>query len=413
MFEFMKQKWKILAIVIGLLLLAGLSYFIIQMVFLLNPFPGSVRVDTIFIEKDEDFIEQDFPGSGTHQDPFRIENIQLGTYEYLHKERYKLIAIRNTTVHVLIQNCTFIGCEFGVYIDSVKEGFINIRNNTFIGREFQQFDQIFAGSISIKTTESENISITDNSFMGEIKPAIEIYKSSDLIISKNKIMINYKGAAVGSTNSSNIILDSNIITPDSSSPTRYCEGIYFMFSQNCSIENNIVREVSIYFRSCNNLELRNNTLVSEIEGFSLLSFFLAINVEITQNDFLGREHEGIVAESISNLTISNNTFDVGIRGLNLYDVQHTIIIYNSFYNSSDYAIWINVYSFNATIFHNNFFDNNLAGDSQCYNEDTESKWYNMVLSEGNYWNDLGSNLTYSIDGPAGSVDLYPLANPVI
>ncbi len=203
-----------------------------------------------------------------------------------------------------------------------------------------------------------------------------------------------------------------MIRPNSNSPTTYCLGINILFSQNCSIENNIVREVSIYFRSCNNLELRNNTLVSEIEGFTLLTFFLAINVEITQNDFLGSEHDGISAASTSNLTISNNTFDVGIRCLNLYDVQHTIIIYNSFYNSLDYAIWINVYSFNATIYHNNFFDNNLAGDSQCYNEDTESIWYNMVLSEGNYWNDLGSNSTYSIDGPAGSVDLYPLINPI-
>jgi len=412
MFEFKKQRWKILAIVVGLILLASLSFFTVQMVLLLTSNRGSARVDTINIEKDEDFIKCGFPGSGTFQDPFRIENIELGTYETILRERYKLIAIRNTTVHVLIQNCTFIGCEFGIYIDSVKEGFIDIRNNTFIGREFQQSDLIFDGSISIKTTESENISITDNSFMGEIKPAIEIYKSSNLIISKNKIMLNYGGVAVGFIDSSNIILDNNIVTPDSSSPTTYRGGFYFKSSQNCSIENNVIKDATLDFRSCNNLELRNNTLVSEIEEFTLLSFFLAINVEITLNDFLGSEHYGISADSISNLIISNNTFDVGTRGLKLYNVQNTIIIYNSFYNSSDYALWIDVDSSNATVYHNNFFYNNLAGDSQCYNEDTTSTWYNIVLSEGNYWSDIGSNSTYSIAGSAGSTDLYPLATPV-
>ena len=73
MFKSMKLKWKILTIVISLLILGGLSYSIVILVSLLNPFPGSVKVDTILIEKNQDLIEYDFPGLGTDQDPYRIE----------------------------------------------------------------------------------------------------------------------------------------------------------------------------------------------------------------------------------------------------------------------------------------------------------------------------------------------------
>ena len=213
--------------------------------------------------------------------------------------------------------------------------------------------------------------------------------------------------------SSNIVLDSNIITHDSNTPTTYREGIYFTYSQNCSFRNNLIRDAEFGFHGCTDLELRNNTLMSEIEEFTLLRFYEAINVELTQNVFLGSEHWGIGITSISNLIIYNNTFDVGVRGLSLYNVQYTLISYNSFYNSSGYAIWIDADSSYTTVYHNNFFYNNLDGASQCFSEDTESIWYNIVISEGNYWSNLGLNSTYEIDGSAGSVDLYPLSNPII
>jgi hypothetical protein len=407
----MKLVWKIL--IVASFVLVILSSIFIRWIILLNPHRGSTRVDTIVINEDEDFNKYGFPGSGTIQDPFRIENIELGTYEYVLREKYNLIEIRSTSVHILIQNCTFIGCVSGVYIDSIKKGSINIVNNTFIGTEFRVLDMVSSGCISIRTKHiSTNTSIADNIFKGKIAPAIEIYESSNIIISKNTIMLEDDTAAIGVYYSLDIVINSNIVSPTSSSPNLDFEGLYFLYSQNCSVENNIIRNTNIEVLHCDNLEFLNNTFISEIEEFTLLGFGISSNIEITQNVFLGNMHYGIGAGSGSNLIVNNNTFDVGINALGLFNFQYALISYNSFYNGSDYAINIDSDSSNAVIYHNNFFFNNLSGDSQCYDDNAGNIWYNVVLSEGNYWNNLGSNTTYAIAGSAGSVDLYPLSEPI-
>ena len=412
MFKSMKPKWKILTIAIGLLILGGLSYSIVILVSLLNPFPGSVKVDTILIENDEDLIEYDFPGTGTDQEPYRIEDIQLGTHENLQKEVYRLITIKHTTVHIIVQNCTFVGCEIGVFIESVKEGSVTIRNNTFIGMEFQVWDMVFGGSKLIKTVDSENIIITNNNFRGMTLPAIEILKSSNITISKNEILFDEEGQGVGVIESQNIILDANSVALNSSLPTTNNAGIYLKDSQNCLITNNLINNVSNNFLGCYNIEIRNNSLTSEVEVFNLLWFGLTSNVDITHNTFLSDEQYGLSAGNGMNFIISNNTFKGGTKGASFFNIEYSLISYNTFHNCTDYAIWIDVGSFDVTIYHNNFFFNNPDGDSQCYNEDPDSIWYNIVISEGNYWSDLGTNSTYTISGIAGSVDLYPLSNPV-
>ena len=269
---------------------------------------------------------------------------------------------------------------------------------------------IFSGSVSIRTTESNNISIVENRFIGKLT-AIKISESSSLNISKNEIVKNI-GTAVHSISSSDILLDNNLVTHDSESVTFEHCCFYFRLSLNFSIKNNVIDDGFIHIQNSDDFMLQNNTLISEFEGFTLIYISSASNVNISQNVFSGNELNGLTVASTSNLKIYNNTFDVRLRGLGLYNVHHTIISYNSFFNSSSYAIWNDIDSLNTTIFHNNFFDNNSNGDSQCYNEDTETIWYNVILSEGNYWNDLGSNSTYAIDGPAGSVDLFPLSSSV-
>jgi hypothetical protein len=53
----------------------------------------------IHIESDADFLDYDFEGSGTAEDPYRIENLHIST------GLYTSIHISSTTKHVIIQNC--------------------------------------------------------------------------------------------------------------------------------------------------------------------------------------------------------------------------------------------------------------------------------------------------------------------
>ncbi len=408
----MKSEWIILIVVFALIITFLTFTFLIMPAIFLNPHRGSTKVYTITIENNEDFEDYGFQGTGTYQNPYRIENIELGTYEFKLRDYYTLLTIRNTTAHVLISNNTFIGCKIGIHLDYVKEGSILVQNNTFLGREFLVSDMIFSGSISIKSSESNNISIVENSFKGELIPAIYISKSSDLIISKNKFVFDNPGSAISSINSSNILLDGNILTPSSNSSISDHLGFYFRLSLNFSIKNNVIDDGYIHIQNSDDFMLQNNTLKTKVEEIFLLYISSANNVNISQNIFTANESYGLVVSNISNLKINNNTFNVRLRGLGIYGVQNSIICYNSFFNSSSYAIWNDIDSLNTTIYHNNFFDNNSNGDSQCYNEDTETIWYNVILSEGNYWNDLGINSTYEIDGSAGSVDLYPLSSSI-
>lgn len=412
MLLFWKTKWKIMTAVLTLVVVGVLIFFMVKMYYLMNPFPGSVRVDTILIEKDEDFLEYDFPGTGNPQDPFRLENLQLGTYKNLLKGLYKLIEIRNTNVHIVIQNCIFIGSQNGIFIIDVNEGSITIKNNTFIGKEFQVGDMVFSGSNSLSVINSTNIVITENRFEGEIQPAINVEISSDVIVSNNEILLRYESSAIRFYNASDFILDSNIITPESDSSITDNEGLHFSYSENFTVVNNIIREAGSEFHDCNDLEFQNNTLEFKIGKIEMLLFYSTENVKISDNIFLGTDHYGIIVSSMLNLIITNNKFEAGSRGIYLYDAKYTLISYNSFYSISEYAIWVYEDSSNVTVYHNNFFNNNPQGYSQCYNEDTDSIWYNIVIGEGNYWSNLEGNSTYTIAGPADSVDLYPLADPI-
>ncbi|MFW9921789.1 MAG: hypothetical protein ACFFDW_00675 [Candidatus Thorarchaeota archaeon] len=83
-----------------------------------------------------------------------------------------------------------------------------------------------------------------------------------------------------------------------------------------------------------------------------------------------------------------------------------------------------VMSVNATIWNNNFINNNYNNITEIHSQakvDANytsfiglTKWYNEETQEGNYWSELEwiIGVEYSID--SGSyTDIYPLENPVV
>jgi parallel beta-helix repeat protein len=88
-----------------------------------------------------------------------------------------------------------------------------------------------------------------------------------------------------------------------------------------------------------------------------------------------------------------------------------VVTYNLLQENVGYGVHINVDSANNLIHHNSFVDNNLGGTSQAYDNGTTNTWYDTATLEGNCWSDWSGTGSYSIDGSAGSVDLYPLDCP--
>ena len=69
------------------------------------------------------------------------------------------------------------------------------------------------------------------------------------------------------------------------------------------------------------------------------------------------------------------------------------------------------------IHHNSFVNNNQGGTpfgtSQACDKGMNNVWYDIETNEGNWWNDWDGKPSYPIDGGEGSVDPFPLGEPVV
>jgi len=99
-------------------------------------------------------------------------------------------------------------------------------------------------------------------------------------------------------------------------------------------------------------------------------------------------------------------------GILFHHSIYCAIINNLLQENEGYGLELIYDSHNNNIHHNAFVDNNLGGTSQAYDDCNTNYWYDSATQEGNYWSDWSGTGSYSIDGDADSVDLYPLDEPI-
>jgi len=83
-----------------------------------------VEHEEIIILSDDDLISYNFPGNGTKEDPYIIENFNITT------TYNKAITISTTTLSIIIRDCYLSGHSYGIYISNVKDETVEIINNT-------------------------------------------------------------------------------------------------------------------------------------------------------------------------------------------------------------------------------------------------------------------------------------------
>ena len=84
---------------------------------------GQIPSGTIYIINDTAFSQQyHLPGSGTKDDPYRIENFNITP------DQFYGIGINYVTKYVVIENCT-INASLGISIDWVAPGRVQIISN--------------------------------------------------------------------------------------------------------------------------------------------------------------------------------------------------------------------------------------------------------------------------------------------
>jgi len=178
------------AIVIGLILviasIGGILLFL----------PGVLHAphDPILIDENEDFESQEWPGSGTLDDPYLISGLSIVSNDIC-------ISIDSTTVHFTIQNCYISSTDLVCAIQ-----FSNIENGEFINNEV-----IDSSGHGLLIYSCQGVSIISNSISKNGLDGINLNSAMNCEISLNTIN-NNAGSGVSLLYTSYCEISSNIIT---------------------------------------------------------------------------------------------------------------------------------------------------------------------------------------------------------
>jgi len=176
----------------------------------------------IYIDEDSDFDSYGFPGTGTEEDPFIIENKLFMSVETLNG-----IEIHNTTKYFLIRDCSFDNMGCGIEIVRVANHTAVVAHNDF---QNSIIATIFVRNTSFARVEN-NTGIFDHGGIG-------IQYCSNILVSNNNF---YGGISPGRITEMGIsVLASTQIVVRNNSINNFNEGIHVWKGRDCLIEENTI-----------------------------------------------------------------------------------------------------------------------------------------------------------------------------
>ena len=277
---------------------------------------------------------------------------------------------KNTILNNLCENN-----EDGIYIHSSDENYLcnnTCNDNNRTGINFHHY--------------CNNNTITNNSCFNNKLPGIFLGDSTNNVIINNEcnskeIEVIYdrwsKNTGILIVNSSKNLIEKNI-----------CENNKFGI---------------VIYRSSNNIITSNVCRMNMRDGLEIVQ---SSKNNITKNLFENNNDNGIGYYSKSSNT------SIQCDGNNITN--------NVFISNINYSIHLDGGSFNTTIYHNDFIDNNNNNNGrwQAYDDGKRNQW--NISNSGNYWSDKTSpdndgdgivDNKYRIDGHVFSYDYFPLTKP--
>ncbi|NHJ86264.1 MAG: hypothetical protein FK734_12440, partial [Asgard group archaeon] len=134
----------------------------------------------IVIRSNNDFtLRYNFPGEGTFENPFRIENLVISSSKEFG------IFITDVSKNFIIINCTITGVSQGIYLEDIVSSYTQIENNTIF------LDGVTSSYGIHSNYNIDNISIINNKIQGnnnrQSSYGIYLIHSNNQIINKNNI----------------------------------------------------------------------------------------------------------------------------------------------------------------------------------------------------------------------------------
>ena len=166
--------------------------------------------------------------------------------------------------------------------------------------------------------------------------------------------------------------------------------------------------------------IENNTCVSNTGSGAGIVVWGTVNCTITRNRCSNLMQGIHLNEATRCIIASNNVTDNNYQGINIRYSHYNIITDNKISGTAEHGVALVGTSSHNLIHHNEFVDNGreatyrIDGEprgeltSQGFDEGSNNTWYDASTEEGNWWNDYSGSGTYAIDGPANSIDPYPI-----
>jgi parallel beta-helix repeat protein len=299
----------------------------------------------ITITSDASFAAQGWPGEGSAESPYIIEDLVIATSG-------TCITIANTNAHFIIRNCTLLstvtGTGYGVYFSHVNNGAVeNCSISLF--------------HMGIWQSMSNNCSLVNNTLAACDYIGIYVYAGNNCTLNYNKVNdCESYGLYI-------YVIEFSTIAQNHISNSGQM-GIVLLSSQNIICASNTITDSSrfgLYLSSCANLTLANNVLenggfgiagdmqywIHDFSGNSVngkpFGYFLKANdIEINGSLFgqvflinctkasinsglFFNASIGLNLLYCTNCTISNAELKDNLYGINLLESENTTLEYNT------------------------------------------------------------------------------------
>ena len=381
-----------------------ISSSVITVVFLTLS-PNYTSIDPIKIESDSELKDYSVSGSGTKDDPFKIER-----YKIVSSEDFG-IRISGTTKYFIITNCYIDVNAYGILISSTAKETVSIKDNTCISSYYGIYLYNTTGTIV-----SENVCKKEKEgnyiwWFGMQFGGIYLNKNTNTTVSKNSCLKMYDFGIFMESCNEMIVVENT------------CEdvagyGIYASRSFNVTITNNLVKNnIVAGIGSANNEfiiiaenKFKNNgfTLNDMWQSgydFSTLQVFdntingkkLGFFYNLTSSVIEDSDYGQIILCECTDVTVKNQVFENLQAGISLINSTGLCITQNQFINCGNgiYSIFTSNSSFTYNICNSNsnagiFLDYYCSSIFIDYN-DCKNNGYGIYL-----WYSSLCNMKYNL-----------------
>jgi parallel beta-helix repeat protein len=287
-------------------------------------------------------------GSGSVVDPYIIEDITI-----VQTESAPCICIKNTTLNLVIRNCTFSSIPLSSY--SSDDAGITIEWSTNVTVENCLFYSLPSGIVS--WMQSKNIKIFNNTCQDIWLRGIQLIGCANVSVEQNRVNMrqDYDHAISIGFNNYDVRLKKNNMTGSgidfwlygtnianfssfSIDSTNMVHGnpVYFYFNQTRLAVGNFSSAGQAILLNCNDSLISGLNVPTDSTGFSLLR---SHNITFTNNVFASVPRGVFIGENSSDIAFNGNIFQ-GKWGIIASLVTSLHVNNNNFSDNAQYGIYV-------------------------------------------------------------------------